>query len=41
MNELTQSVFIAILDYSDLNDEEESMDLWGSLIDSLKEIVGG
>jgi uncharacterized protein YndB with AHSA1/START domain len=41
MNELTQTVFISITDYSDLNDEEESMDLWGSLIESLKEIVGG
>ncbi len=41
MNELTQSVFIAVIDYSDIDDDEESMDLWGSLIDSLKEIVGG
>ncbi len=41
MNELTQAVFIAIIDYSDIDDDEESMDLWGSLIDSLKEIVGG
>ncbi len=41
MNELTQSVFIAIIDYSDIDDDEESMDLWGSLVDSLKEIVGG
>ncbi len=41
MNELTQSVFIAIIDYSDIDDAEESMDLWGSLVDTLKEIVGG
>lgn len=41
MNELTQSVFIAIIDYSDIDDPEESMDLWGSLVDTLKEIVGG
>ena len=41
MNELTQSVFISVTDYSDLNDEEESLDLWESLVDSLKEIVGG
>ena len=41
MNELTQSVFIAIIDYSDIDDDEESMDLWGSLVDALKEIVGG
>ncbi len=41
MNELTQSVFIAITDYSDIDDDDESMDLWGSLVDALKEIVGG
>ena len=41
MNELTQSVFIAVTDYSDMNDEEESMDLWENLVESLKEIVGG
>lgn len=41
MNELTQAVFIAIIDYSDIDDDEESMDLWGSLVDALKEIVGG
>jgi uncharacterized protein YndB with AHSA1/START domain len=41
MNELTQAVFLAVLDYSDIDDDEESMDLWGSLVDSLKEIVGG
>lgn len=41
MNELTQAVFIAVIDYSDIDDDEESMDLWGSLVDSLKEIVGG
>jgi len=41
MNELTQSVFLAVIDYSDLDDEEEFLDLWGSLVDALKEIVGG
>jgi hypothetical protein len=41
MNELTQMVFIAITDYNDMDDDEELMDLWGSLVDSLKEIVGG
>lgn len=41
MNELTQSVFIAVTDYSDMNDEEESRDLWESMVEDLKEIVGG
>ena len=41
MNELTQTVFIAVTDYSDMDDEEESMDLWESMVEGLKEIVGG
>ncbi|MCB0497646.1 MAG: ATPase [Cyclobacteriaceae bacterium] len=41
MNELTQSVFLLVTDYSDINDSEESMELWTSLVDTLKEIVGG
>lgn len=41
MNELTQSVFLLVTDYSDINDSEESLDLWTSLVDTLKEIVGG
>ena len=41
MNELTQSVFIKITDYSDIDDLEEVHDLWSSLIETLKEIVGG
>ena len=41
MNELTQMVFIAITDFNDINDDEELQDLWESLVQSLKEIVGG
>jgi len=41
MNELTQMVFIAVVDYNDLDDDEELQDLWENLIDNLKEIVGG
>lgn len=41
MNELTQMVFIAIIDYNDMDDNEELQDLWESLIYNLKEIVGG
>lgn len=40
-NELTQSTFIKISDYSDMDDTEELMDLWESLVESLKETVGG
>lgn len=41
MNELTESVFIKIVDYSEYDDEEELRDLWGGLVGDLKEIVGG
>ena len=40
-NELTQSVFIRIIDFSDMDDEEEVKELWDNLILDLKEIVGG
>lgn len=40
MNELTQEVFIRIVDYSEM-DPEESEELYESLIHDLKEIVGG
>jgi hypothetical protein len=40
-NELTQSVFLRIIDYSDLEDEEEVHDLWDNIIHDLKAIVGG
>lgn len=41
LNELTQSVFIQITDYSDLDDEEEQEDLWENIVYSLKQIIGG
>lgn len=40
-NELTQSVFLKITDYSDMDDTEELYDLWHSLVENLKETVGG
>jgi len=40
VNELTQSVYVRITDYSDM-DQEEANELWESLIHDLKEIVGG
>ncbi len=41
LNEITQSVFIKVTDYSDIDDIEELHDLWSSLVESLKETVGG
>lgn len=41
MNELTQSVFLKVTDYSDMDDTEELYDLWEGLVEHLKEIVGG
>ncbi|MEJ2005568.1 MAG: START-like domain-containing protein [Cyclobacteriaceae bacterium] len=40
-NELTQSVFLKVLDYSDMDDNDELYDLWEGLVDNLKETVGG
>lgn len=40
-NELTQSVFIKIIEYSDFEDEDEQRDVWDNLLYSLKETVGG
>ena len=41
MNELTQSTYIRITDYTDFDDNEELNDLWEGLVYSLKEVVGG
>jgi uncharacterized protein YndB with AHSA1/START domain len=40
-NELTQSFYIRITDFSDMEDPEEVRELWDNLINDLKEIVGG
>jgi uncharacterized protein YndB with AHSA1/START domain len=40
-NELTQAVFLRVIDYSDIEDEEEVHELWDNIIHELKEIVGG
>jgi uncharacterized protein YndB with AHSA1/START domain len=40
-NELTQTVFLRVTDYSDIEDEEEVHELWDNIIHDLKEIVGG
>jgi hypothetical protein len=40
-NDLTQSVYIKILDYSDFDDQRELHDLWDGLIEALRKTVGG
>jgi hypothetical protein len=40
-NELTQSVFLKVFDYSDFTDVRELQDLWDSLIEALRKTVGG
>lgn len=40
-SELTNSVFIRVIDHSDMEDLEELEDLWHGLVDHLKETVGG
>ena len=40
-NELTQSMFLKVIDYSDAYDDDEQESIWDSLIASLKEIIGG
>lgn len=40
-NDLTQSTYLKIVDYSEMEDMEELEDLWDSMISTLKEIVGG
>lgn len=40
-SELTESVYIAVTDYSDMEDEDELHDLWQGLVHNLKETVGG
>jgi uncharacterized protein YndB with AHSA1/START domain len=40
-NELTQTLFLKVIDYSDAYDDEEQESIWESLIMHLKEIIGG
>lgn len=41
VNELTQSVYLEITDYSDLDDPEEQQELWENQVHLLKEMIGG
>ncbi len=40
-NELTQSVFLKVIEYTDAEDMDEQQELWENLFDNLKETVGG
>jgi len=40
-NELTQSVYLRVSDYSDITDMQELQDLWDGLVENLRKIVGG
>ena len=40
-NELTQSVFLKVVDYSTMNDLVELRELWDDLIHNLRKTVGG
>ena len=40
INELTQSVFIRVEEYTETDDLEESYQIWENLLAQLKEIIG-
>lgn len=40
-NELTQTTFLKVFDYSDFEDLDELQDLWEGLVENLKKVVGG
>lgn len=41
LNEMTQTTFIKIQEYSDFDDKEEQAEVWEGLLHTLKETVGG
>lgn len=41
LNEMTQSTFLRVSDYSDFDDLEELQDLWDGLVENLRKVVGG
>ena len=40
INELTQSVFVRVEEYTETDDLEESYQIWDNLLSQLKEIIG-
>jgi uncharacterized protein YndB with AHSA1/START domain len=41
VNELTQTTFLKVTDYSDFDDLDELQELWDGLIEQLRKVVGG
>jgi hypothetical protein len=41
LNEMTQSTYLKVTDYSDFDDLEELQDLWDGLVENLRKVVGG
>jgi len=41
VNELTQTTFLKVYDYSDFDDMDELRDLWDGLVENLRKVVGG
>lgn len=41
VNELTQTTFLKVVDYSDFDDQTELNDLWEGLVENLRTVVGG
>ncbi len=41
LDELTQTTFLKVTDYSDFDDLAELKDLWDGLVENLKSVVGG
>ncbi len=41
LNELTQTTFLKVIDYSDFDDLNELDDLWEGLVENLRNVVGG
>ncbi|MAR85545.1 MAG: ATPase [Cytophagia bacterium] len=40
INELTQSVFVRVIEYTETDDLDESYQIWDNLLSQLKEIIG-
>ncbi|PZX46036.1 START-like domain-containing protein [Algoriphagus chordae] len=40
-NDLTQTLFLKVIDYSDVYEDDELVAIWDGLIGRLKEIIGG
>ena len=41
LNDLTQTTFLKVTDYSDFDDLSELKELWDGLVDQLRAVVGG